>query len=112
MDNLYLGLKVAGIGIGGVFGVLLALWGIILLVKKAIAVLENRNSKATATTAPATASPAPVAVVSTDDEDEIIAVITAVISQMMAEEYCGSSELPEFRIASVKEIKRHQKRRV
>ncbi len=104
MENLMLGLKVAGIGIVMVFVVLLILMFAIKGFEQIFAAMKNSKKKATpATEAVATAVSAPA--VASEDESEIVAVISAAIMAILQSENGGT--VPSFQIRKIKEIKRN-----
>ncbi len=107
MENLMLGLKVAAIGIVGVFAVLLILMGAIKGFEYLIEAVSKKAHAKQAVSAPAVSAPqasAPVAV-ATEDESEVVAVITAAIMAILQSENAGN--MPSFTIKKIKQIKRN-----
>ncbi len=104
-----LGLKVAAIGIVGVFVVLCILMGAIKVFEYLIAFAKNKAEAKKSAVAPAVAAaPAPVAVsapVSVEEDGEVVAVITAAIMAILESENAG--DMPSFTIRKIKQIKRN-----
>ena len=74
------GLKVTGVGLSIVFGVLIILMIVLMLFK--VIFYKDPSKKAAPAPAPAPAAPAPVQTAAKDDmdEDELIAVLTAAVA--------------------------------
>ncbi len=102
MDNVMLGLQVAGIGIGGVFCVLVFLMCVFMLVGKLMASVENKKKEEKAPIA--VAKPAAPAV-EVEDDSEIVAAISAAIMAILSSENNGV--MPSFEIKKIKKIKRN-----
>ncbi|MFI3128994.1 MAG: OadG family protein [Bacillota bacterium] len=109
MDNLMLGLKVAAIGIVGVFVVLCVLMGAIKAFEYLIAFATAKiNAKKEASAPKVAQAPAPVAVSApavVEEDSEVVAVITAAIMAILQGENAG--DMPSFTIRKIKQIKRN-----
>ncbi len=112
MDNLMLGLKVAAIGIIGVFVVLCILMGAIKGFEYLLAFVAEKTKEKKAAhapvSAPAAITAAPAAVLASpasEDESEVVAAITAAIMVILQGENAG--EMPSFTIRKIKQIKRN-----
>ncbi len=109
MENLMLGLKVAAIGIVGVFVVLCILMGAIKGFEYLIAFAsEKAKAKKEASMPKVAAAPAPVAVSApavVEEDSEVVAVITAAIMAILESENAG--DMPSFTIRKIKQIKRN-----
>lgn len=105
-ERIVTGLLVFVMGLGMVFVVLYVL----ILIIKAIAALQSLPAKIAAkktknapVAEPAKEIPAPV-VAASDDEDEVVAAITAAIAAYYGAQAVETSDLP-FRVRSIREIK-------
>ena len=89
------------LGMVVVIGVLAILVGLLYVVRFAIQAIE-RPKKAKATETPkANAAPLPV----TDEDEEVVAAITAAITCILSEEANGETVVAPFRIKKIKQIR-------
>ena len=93
--NILLGLQVLAIGMAAVFSVLIVIWIGLTIFKLVFNKKGSSVDEVPAAETTTSAAPAPIA----NNNDEIIAVITAAIA--MAESECGNAK---FRVVSFRRI--------